>query len=70
MKKQKFKIKGEYIELNKLLKATGICAMGSDAKYLISNNDVKLNGQTELRLRAKIRIGDIVLVMNNEITIE
>ena len=70
MKKQTFKIKGEYIELNKLLKATGICAMGSDAKYLISNNDVKLNGQTELRLRAKIRIGDIVLVMNNEITIE
>lgn len=67
MKTQNFKITGEYIELIKLLKASGMCAMGSDAKYMVSNGNVKVNGVTDLRLRAKIRPGDRIEL--NQVTI-
>ncbi|MBK9478239.1 MAG: RNA-binding S4 domain-containing protein [Bacteroidetes bacterium] len=70
MKTKNFKITGEYIELIKLLKASGLCAMGSDAKYCVSNGNVKLNGNTELRLRAKVRPGDKVELDSNEVVIE
>ena len=45
MKKQTFEIKGEYIELIKLLKASGLCDMGRDAKFAVSNQQVKVNGE-------------------------
>ena len=70
MKNQKFKIAGAYIDLIKLLKATGLCAMGSDAKYLVSNGKVKINGTTDLRLRAKIRPGDKVELENVTVEVE
>ncbi len=70
MKTQKFKIAGSYIELIKLLKATGICAMGSDAKYMVSNGNVLVNGSVDLRLRAKIRPGDSVEVSQIKIEIQ
>lgn len=70
MQKQTFKIQGEYIELIKLLKASGVVGMGSDAKYLVSNGAVKLNGMIELRLRAKIRPGDRIQVNQIELQIE
>ena len=60
MKNQKFKITGAYIELIKLLKASGLCSMGSDAKYMVSQGNVKVNGATDLRLRAKLKPGDKV----------
>ena len=70
MKTQSFKITGEYIELIKLLKASGMCAMGSDAKYLVSNGNVKVNGTVDLRLRAKIRPGDRVELNHVIIAVE
>ena len=70
MKNQKFKITGEYIELIKLLKASGLCAMGSDAKYLVSNSKVKVNGAVDLRLRAKIRPGDKVQLESTTVEVE
>ncbi|MBC8047648.1 MAG: RNA-binding S4 domain-containing protein [Fimbriimonadaceae bacterium] len=55
-----FKIKGEYIELMQLLKITGIANTGGHAGILITNGEIKLNGQEEFRKRAKVRIGDVV----------
>lgn len=57
---QQFKIKGEYIELMKLLKASGLCATGGMAKVVIDQGQVKVDGQVELRKRCKIRPGQVV----------
>lgn len=52
--------KTDYIELNNLLKVTGLCESGGRAKQLIANGDVIVDGQTELRKRCKIRDGQVV----------
>lgn len=64
-----FSLTEEFIELIKLLKLLGIADTGSDAKQMVDDGEVKLNGAVEYRKRAKLRKGDLVLVKNNEITI-
>ncbi|MEL6123774.1 MAG: RNA-binding S4 domain-containing protein [Bacteroidota bacterium] len=51
-----------FIELNKLLKITGVIYSGGEAKMLIRGNEVSVNGEIEQRLRRKCRPGDIVEV--------
>jgi len=65
----KFEITGEYIELIKLLKATGIAEHGAAAKQLVSDGVVYLNNQKESRFRAKLRKSDVITVNNYSITI-
>ena len=60
----------EYIELIKLLKVTNICGSGGEAKAIVDDGQVKLNGQTESRKRAKLRKGDKIEVFNKTIIIE
>lgn len=67
MKKEKFEIEGEYIELIQLLKALNIAETGGQAKMMVDDGEVKLNGETEYRKRAKLRKGDVVEVSNNKI---
>ena len=57
---QHFVISDEYIELNKLLKASGLCDTGGQAKMVIEDKLVTVNGETETRKRRKIRDGMIV----------
>jgi ribosome-associated protein len=52
-----FELNEEYIELFKLLKILRIAQTGGHAKLMIENGEVKLNGETEFRKRAKIRKG-------------
>jgi ribosome-associated protein len=52
-----FTITGEYIELDKLLKATQLCGTGGEARIVISEGLVTVDGETELRLRRKVRPG-------------
>lgn len=52
-----FKITGEYIELDKLLKAAKLCGTGGEARIVISEGLVTVDGEPELRLRRKIRPG-------------
>ena len=57
----KFDLEGhEYIELYKLLKATGQCDSGGSAKVRISEGLAEVDGQVELRKRCKIRAGQSV----------
>ncbi len=66
-----FKLEGsEYIELIKLLKVTNICGSGGEAKHIVDEGEVKLNGEIESRKRAKLRIGDKIEVFNEIIIIE
>jgi ribosome-associated protein len=55
-----FKIKGEYIQLNQLLKVLGWVEDGAEANMVIDDGRVKVNGETELRRRNKIYPGMVV----------
>ncbi len=52
-----FTITGEYIELDKLLKAAHLCGTGGEARLAISERLVTVDGEVELRLRRKVRPG-------------
>ncbi|MFV0499005.1 MAG: RNA-binding S4 domain-containing protein [Bacilli bacterium] len=65
----KIYIKGDFIQLNKLLKYAGIISTGGEAKFFIEDNDIKLNGNSVYELRKKIRVGDNLTINNNCITI-
>jgi ribosome-associated protein len=53
-------LESEYIELVKLLKATGECPSGGTAKNAISEGKVRVDGLVELRKGRKIRRGQRV----------
>lgn len=55
-----FELRGEYIELNQLLKAAGACASGGEGKMLVSQGLVRVDGAVELRKTCKIRAGQTV----------
>ena len=67
---EKFKIKGEFIELIQLLKVLGIAETGGHAKQIVEEGGVKLNGELEYRKRAKLRTGDKVEVNGETIIME
>ena len=66
----KISIKGEYIELIKLLKATGLCDTGGAAKIAVDEGVVTVDGVVESRKRCKIRKGQVVEIDGNVIEVE
>ncbi|MCK5681036.1 RNA-binding S4 domain-containing protein [bacterium] len=66
---QDFVISDAYIELNKLLKASGLCGTGGHAKIVIEDELVTVNGVIETRKRRKINAGMIVKFETNSITV-
>lgn len=59
----------EFIELIKLLKVTNIAESGAMAQILVAEEEVKRNGGVELRKRAKIRRGEVIEVLSQEIEV-
>ncbi|MCG8501433.1 MAG: RNA-binding S4 domain-containing protein [Firmicutes bacterium] len=57
---EKLKIHTEYIKLDQLLKWAGIVGAGTDAKYLVTEGFVKINGQVCLQRGKKVYPGDHV----------
>jgi len=55
-----FAIRGEPIQLDQLLKVTGLCATGGAAHAAVEQREVKVDGQVETRKRAKLRPGQKV----------
>ena len=55
-----FSLRTPYIDLLQLLKATGLCATGGEAKWAVEEERVKVNGESELLKRRKLRHGDLV----------
>jgi len=51
---------GEFIELNNLLKVTGLCDSGGMAKMVIADGAVLVDNEVETRKRCKIRVGQVV----------
>ncbi len=50
----------EYVELNQLLKLTGLCDSGGAGKALVASGAVYVDGHQELRKTCKIHAGQIV----------
>jgi len=59
----------EYIQLNQLLKATGLVGTGGEAMIRIAEGNVKVNGAVEIQRRKKIRVGDKVEYLTSTINI-
>ena len=56
----RFAVRGDHIQLDQLLKATGLCESGGAAHAAISEGRVKVDGEVELRKRAKLHPGQQV----------
>lgn len=63
-------IEGEYIQLNQLLKKENLVASGGEAKTVIENKLVKVNGQIASEIRKKLRHGDKVEFGGHQIQIK
>jgi len=67
---EEFKLeKNKFIELNDLMKLTGMCASGGTAKIMITDGKVLVDGKVELKRRCKIRAGQIVTVDKREVRV-
>ena len=60
MQQIEFRLIGEFVELNQLLKLTGICDSGGAGKALVAAGGVSVDGRPESRKTAKIRAGQVV----------
>ena len=63
-------LKFEYVELYKLLKIQSWVSSGGEAKQLIDDGKVKVNGEVETQRRKKLRPGDSVEFGGMIMTIE
>jgi ribosome-associated protein len=69
MEKIDFELRGEFIELDKLLKATGLAESGGAARMMISEGMVQVDGRDESRKTAKIRAGQVVSLQGARIRV-
>ncbi len=60
MAESTFHLRGDYIELNRLLKLEGLCASGGEGKQVVAEGRVKVDGRVELRKTCKVRHGQVV----------
>ena len=60
----------EPVELYKILKFEGMTSSGGEAKLVIDNGQVLVNGEVETRKRKKIVAGDIIEFAGDKICIK
>ena len=66
----KIKIRDEFIKLGQLLKLAGFVDSGVEAKIVIHDGLVKVNGEIDTRRGRKIVAGDIVEYQGNKVQVE
>ncbi len=59
-----------YITLSQFLKKTGIAATGGQAKYLVKELDITVNGEKEDRRGRKLYSGDEVIIDGRKYIVE
>ena len=62
-----FAVRGDHIQLDQLLKATGLCESGGAAHAAIADGLVTVDGQVDTRKRAKLRPGQRVIFAGEEV---
>lgn len=70
MNENSVKITTEFIKLDALLKFASLVGSGGEAKMLIQNGEVLVNGEVCKMRGKKIRSGDTVALNGREVTIE
>ncbi len=60
----------DYIKLDSFLKAVSAVGSGGEAKVLIADGEVRVNGEVELRRGRKLRPGDVVEFAGHRYTVE
>ena len=66
---ESIKIKDEFIKLGQLLKLAGFSDSGVDAKFVIQDGLVKVNGEVETQRGKKLHDGDIVEFENKQVKV-
>lgn len=67
---EKIVLKGEFIKLGQALKAVGFVDSGVEAKIVIQDGKVKVNGEIEYQRGKKLHKGDRILFDGEEIEID
>jgi ribosome-associated protein len=64
---QEVEIRGDVIRLGQLLKVAGVVASGAEAKTLLAEGRVTVDGEPETRRGRQLRPGAVVVVEGREI---
>lgn len=62
-------IKDDFIKLGQALKLAGVVEDGVEAKYVIKDGQVKVNGETDERRGRKVYAGDTISFKGKEIQV-
>jgi len=62
-----FAVRGEYIQLDQLLKACGLVMTGGEAHRVVESGAVCVDGKVEHRKRAKLRPGQRVRLAGQDV---
>ena len=63
------KLRDEFIKLGQALKAANLVEDGVEAKYVIQDGEVLVNGETDTRRGRKLYDGDVISFHGDEIKI-
>jgi ribosome-associated protein len=66
---EEIKLRDDFIKLGQALKAAGLVESGVEAKIVIQNGEVMVNGETEFQRGKKLYDGDTVSFRGEEIRI-
>jgi ribosome-associated protein len=66
---QEIQIRGDMIRLGQLLKLADIAGSGADARDLLLENAVTVNGEPETRRGRQLRAGDVVAVGDHAVRV-
>lgn len=66
---QEIAIKDEYIKLGQALKLAGLVGSGVEAKVLIQDGLVSVNGEVDVRRGRKLYSGDIFELEGNQVKV-
>ena len=68
-KNMELKLRDEFIKLGQAMKAAGIVSSGIDAKMLIQDGQVTVNGEVETRRGRKLNDGDVFEFEGDEVRV-
>ncbi len=63
------KLREEFIKLGQALKAANLVEDGVEAKYVIQEGEVKVNGEVDIRRGRKLYDGDVISFHGEEVKI-
>ena len=62
-------IKDDFIKLGQALKLAGLAGSGVDAKFMIEDGIVSVNGEVEFRRGRKVRPGDVIELEGHQVKV-